>query len=120
MNGRDFNGRTPLHLAALSSTVEIVQCLLDHRAQLTATLEDGKNAIHLACIRGHVEILSLLLGKSKDNQTQWLRPNDDRESLGIDLDDLVLSDGGGEADPMGRRRVAAETQAMSSQNLLLR
>lgn len=68
VNGRDFNGRTPLHVAALSSTAEVVQYLLDHRAQLTVRLEDRKNAIHLACIRGDLEILSLLLRKSRK---QW-------------------------------------------------
>ncbi|KAA8568563.1 hypothetical protein EYC84_007581 [Monilinia fructicola] len=38
VNRRDFTGRTPLHLATMTSTPEIVKCLVDHGARMIARL----------------------------------------------------------------------------------
>lgn len=67
-NCRDHTGRTPLQLAVISSTVEIVQCLIDGGARIVARMVDGKTALHLAAIRGSVEMVSALLGKSEENE----------------------------------------------------
>lgn len=69
-NTRDYTGRTPLHLAAMSSTPEIVQCLVDAGARLVARLADGRTALHLAAERGSVEIVKILLDKSAANEAE--------------------------------------------------
>ncbi|KAF9765246.1 hypothetical protein IL306_002530, partial [Fusarium sp. DS 682] len=67
-NKRDYTGRTPLHLAVMTSTPEVIKCLVDHGARLTARLADGKNALHLAASRGDVEIIKILMEKSIENE----------------------------------------------------
>ncbi|KAM5476955.1 hypothetical protein MauCBS54593_000226 [Microsporum audouinii] len=67
-NRRDHTGRTPLHLATMISTPEIVQCLVDRGARLIARLADGRMALHLAAERGNVEIIRILLHKSEENE----------------------------------------------------
>ncbi|KAL7787534.1 ankyrin repeat-containing domain protein [Trichoderma ceciliae] len=67
-NQRDYTGRAPLHLAAMVSTPEIVRCLVDRGARLTARLADGKTALHLAAARGHAEIIKILMDKSDENE----------------------------------------------------
>jgi ankyrin repeat protein len=67
-NARDWTGRTPLQLAAMHSTLEIVQLLIDHGARLVARLVDGRTALHLAAMRGSLDIVSALLRKSEANE----------------------------------------------------
>ncbi|KAI1811479.1 ankyrin repeat protein [Poronia punctata] len=69
-NTRDYTGRTPLHLAVISSTPSIVQCLVDHGARLIARIADGRTALHLAASRGSVEIVKILLQKSSSNEEE--------------------------------------------------
>ncbi|KAJ3495440.1 hypothetical protein NLG97_g3396 [Lecanicillium saksenae] len=69
-NQRDYTGRTPLHLAVTSSTAEIVQCLVDHGARLTARLADGKTALHLAAARGDSKMIKILMEKSISNEEE--------------------------------------------------
>jgi ankyrin repeat protein len=69
-NIRDHTGRTPLHLAVMSSTPEIVRCLVDAGARLVARLADGKTALHLAARRGDVEIVKILMDKSEANEAK--------------------------------------------------
>ena len=49
---RDHTGRTPLHVAAQSSTPEVLECLVDHGARIVARLVDGMTALHIAAARG--------------------------------------------------------------------
>jgi hypothetical protein len=70
VNRRDYTGRTPLHLAAMASTVEIVQCLIDHGARLVARLVDGRTALHLAAARGSKEMVKALMDRSLANQEE--------------------------------------------------
>ncbi|KAK6436527.1 hypothetical protein LTR95_007279 [Oleoguttula sp. CCFEE 5521] len=69
-NTRDYTGRTPLHLAVMQSTSEVVKCLIEHGARLVARVVDGKTALHLAAIRGDAEIVSVLLRKSEANEEE--------------------------------------------------
>ncbi|KAJ5656481.1 hypothetical protein N7507_008431 [Penicillium longicatenatum] len=73
---RDYTGRTPLQLACISSTPEVVQCLVDHGARLIARMADGKTALHLAAARGNVEIIRILLIKSNENAEAEARKED--------------------------------------------
>jgi len=67
-NRRDYTGRTPLHLAVMTSTPKVVQTLIDGGARLVARLVDGKTALHLAAMRGEVEMVKSLLIKSEANK----------------------------------------------------
>ncbi|KAI9925755.1 hypothetical protein MW887_005561 [Aspergillus wentii] len=69
-NTRDYTGRTPLHLACMTSTPEIVQALVDHGARLIARVVDGRTALHMAAARGSVEIVRILLTKSGQNEEE--------------------------------------------------
>jgi ankyrin repeat protein len=77
-NTRDHTGRTPLHLAAMSSTPEVVRALVDAGARLVARLADGRTALHLAAARGHVEIVKILLNKSAANEAEHEDKQDQR------------------------------------------
>lgn len=65
---RDYTGRTPLHLAVMTSTPQIVQRLIDADARIVARLVDGKTALHLAAMRGEPEMVRRLLMKSEANE----------------------------------------------------
>ncbi|RHZ50985.1 ankyrin repeat protein [Aspergillus thermomutatus] len=79
VNRRDFTGRTPLHLAVMTSTPEIVRCLVDHGARLIARLADGRTALHLAAARGHVKMIRILLTKSEENEEEEARKEQARK-----------------------------------------
>lgn len=70
VNRRDYTGRTPLHLAVMASTLEIVQCLIDHGARLVARLVDGRTALHLAAARGSKEMVKALMDRSLANEEE--------------------------------------------------
>ncbi|GFF56479.1 uncharacterized protein R883 [Aspergillus udagawae] len=84
VNRRDFTGRTPLHLAVMTSTPEIVQSLVDHGARLIARLADGRTALHLAAARGHAEIIRILLTKSEENEEEEARKEQSRKAASSD------------------------------------
>jgi ankyrin repeat protein len=67
-NRRDYTGRTPLHLAVMTSTPEVVQTLINGGARLVARLVDGKTALHLAAMRGEVEMVRSIVIKSEANE----------------------------------------------------
>ncbi|KAI1764033.1 ankyrin [Hypoxylon sp. FL1150] len=77
-NKRDYTGRTPLHLAVISSTPQIVKCLVDHGARLVARLADGRTALHLAAARGDTEMVKILLEKSNANEEKEEEKQDQR------------------------------------------
>lgn len=79
-NTRDYTGRTPLHLASLTSTPEIVQCLVDHGARMISRVADGRTALHFAATRGNVDIVRVLLIKSEQNEEQEAKKEDLRKS----------------------------------------
>lgn len=78
---RDYTGRTPLQLACISSTPEVVQCLVDHGARLIARMADGKTALHLAAARGNVEIIRILLTKSNENEEAETRKEGSKKKI---------------------------------------
>jgi len=76
VNRRDHTGRTPLHLAVMSSTPEIVQCLIDHGARLIARLVDGFTSLHIASRRGNAAMVKAILEKSEANEEEKARKED--------------------------------------------
>ena len=90
VNRRDHTGRTPLHLACLCSTPEIVQALVDKGALLVARLVDGRTALHIAAARGVDAIVRILLLKSHENEEvkeererKVIKKGEDTEITGI-------------------------------------
>ncbi|KAJ5959387.1 uncharacterized protein N7479_006537 [Penicillium vulpinum] len=75
-NRRDYTGRTPLQLACMCSTPEVVQCLIDGGARMIPRMADGKTALHLAASRGHVDIIRILLTKSNENEEEETKKQD--------------------------------------------
>lgn len=70
VNQRDYTGRTPLHLAVMSSTPEIVNCLVKNGARLVARIVDGQTALHLAALRGDPKIVRIIMEKSEANEAE--------------------------------------------------
>ncbi|KPM38970.1 hypothetical protein AK830_g7594 [Neonectria ditissima] len=108
-NQRDYTGRSPLHLAVMTSTPEVVKCLVDHGSRLTARLADGKTALHLAASRGNAEMIKILMEKSIENEEveeerqdrrrkaakaskQNKKEDQDQEGDVMDLDDAESKD----------------------------
>jgi ankyrin repeat protein len=75
-NERDYTGRTPLQLAVMSSTPEIVQILIDANARIVARMVDGRTALHLAAVRGESAMVKALLIKSDANEEKEAQKQD--------------------------------------------
>ncbi|CUG87291.1 ankyrin repeat protein, putative [Bodo saltans] len=54
-------GTTPLHLAAVSGSTELVAALLEHCAAVDARSLMGRTPLHLACRKGHVDVTLALI-----------------------------------------------------------
>lgn len=76
INRRDHTGRTPLHLAVMSSTPEVVQCLINHGARLVARVVDGFTSLHIASRRGNAAMVKAILERSEANEEEEARKDD--------------------------------------------
>ncbi|KAI5807435.1 hypothetical protein DFH27DRAFT_319642 [Peziza echinospora] len=77
INRRDHCGRTPLHVATMSSdSLEILQTLIDRGARLIARLQDGRTALHIAAGRGKPDFIEALLRKSEHNEQEKFEKED--------------------------------------------
>lgn len=76
---RDHTGRTPLQLAVMCSSAEIVQCLIDRNARINARLYNGLTALHLAAFRGNATMVKALLDKSAENEAEEDRREEKRK-----------------------------------------
>ena len=69
----DFQ-RTPLHLATISqntkTSVDLMQCLLDAKADINAVDGQNNTSLHLACLSGNFQKSAFLLGKGADYRMQ--------------------------------------------------
>ena len=68
LNRRDQVGRTPLHVAILSNSVEVGCVLIDAGARMTARLVGGRTSLHLAAQMGQVSLVKKLLERSAFNK----------------------------------------------------
>ena len=68
VNRRDHAGRTPLQLATMCSSPEIVQYLIDHDARIVSRIYNGFTALHIAAFRGQTAMVKSLLERSEANQ----------------------------------------------------
>lgn len=88
---RDYTGRTPLQLACMSSTPEIVQALVDQGARMIPRMADGKTALHIAASRGDVEIIRILLTKSNQNEEEELKKQEKLKQATAEEDATMTS-----------------------------
>jgi hypothetical protein len=80
VNRRDYTGRTPLHLAVMASTSEVVECLVDNGARLIARLVDGRTALHIAAARGDADMVKILMDRSLANEEEEDEKEDARRA----------------------------------------
>ena len=100
-NTRDYTGRAPLHLAVMASTPEVVKCLVDHGARLTARLADGRTALHLAASRGNNDMIRTLMEKSIENEEAEEERRDKRRQAAKSEREPKLSQDSMETDDSG-------------------
>ncbi|CAG8176675.1 unnamed protein product [Penicillium olsonii] len=87
---RDYTGRTPLQLACMSSTPEIVQTLVDRGARMIPRMADGKTALHIAASRGNVEIVRILLIKSNQNEEEEFKKQEQLKEATADKEMVTV------------------------------
>lgn len=64
VEGRDPEGRTPLHVAAWQDHREMVELLLVNNADVDSTDHDRRTALQLASWQGHAEVVKILLERN--------------------------------------------------------
>ncbi|CAG7929452.1 unnamed protein product [Penicillium olsonii] len=87
---RDYTGRTPLQLACMSSTPEIVQTLVDRGARMIPRMADGKTALHIAASRGNVEIVRILLTRSNQNEEEEFKKQEQLKEATADKEMVTV------------------------------
>lgn len=97
-NTRDYTGRTPLHLAVMQSTPQVVKTLVEHGARLVARLADGRTALHLAAERGNLEIVKILMEKSAANEAEEDSKQAQNPKILWPDTDIVIADYGQESE----------------------
>jgi hypothetical protein len=68
INIRDHVGRTPLHLAILSASFDVIQYLFSEGADLRLRMKKGETVVHLAVMRGSLGILRLVMDTLRERQ----------------------------------------------------
>jgi ankyrin repeat protein len=67
INRRDHVGRTPLHVAIISNSVDCASILIDAGARMTARLVGGRASLHLAAHMGQTSLVKKMLARSAYN-----------------------------------------------------
>ena len=80
LNRRDHVGRTPLHVAILSDSVEVGRALIDAGARMTARLVGGRTCLHLAAQMGQATVVTKLLERSAYNEEEEKRKTEEAAS----------------------------------------
>lgn len=70
VNHRDHVGRTPLHVAIISNSVESANILIDAGARMTTRLVGGRTSFHLAAQTGQTSLVKKMLARSAYNEAK--------------------------------------------------
>jgi ankyrin repeat protein len=73
----DLMGRLPLHLAAITGDLELVQQLSTEKSTPASEDHQGRNALHMACRRGETRLVEELLSSAEDVSQLINRPDTD-------------------------------------------
>jgi cytohesin len=73
LDGRDVDGRTPLHQAAYSGDVPCVKILVDRGADINGADDRGTRPLHVAARLGHWEVLDTLCDAGVDLAKKYKR-----------------------------------------------
>jgi ankyrin repeat protein len=68
LNHRDHIGRTPLHVAIISNSLEVANVLIDAGARMTARLVGGRTSFLLAAQMGQTSLVQKMLMRSAYNE----------------------------------------------------
>ncbi|KAF7977136.1 hypothetical protein HWV62_4537 [Athelia sp. TMB] len=66
VNAVDVDGRTPLHWAASSGSIDIVRYLIDQKAEVDKADGSGWTPLHIASSAGQEEVVKELVGAGAD------------------------------------------------------
>ena len=75
VNRRYHVGRTPLHVAILSNSIECASALIDAGARMTARLIGGRTSLHLAAQMGQASVVREMLARSAYNAENSVEEN---------------------------------------------
>src|SRR5271168_4012782 len=64
LEAKNYNGETPLHLAAQWGHLNVVKALARHKANIFAKDQQKSSAIHWAARKGHEEVVEYLIGEN--------------------------------------------------------
>jgi ankyrin repeat protein len=67
---RKINCRTPLYYACQKGSIEIVQLLLNYKADVNVQDENGDTPLYSACLNKHPEIVKLLINNNANVNAQ--------------------------------------------------
>jgi len=70
LEAKNYNGETPLHLAAQWGHLNIVKALVRHKANIFAKDQQGSSAIHWAVRKGHQEVVEYLITQNSKLLTE--------------------------------------------------
>ncbi|KAF8260330.1 hypothetical protein EI94DRAFT_1780506 [Lactarius quietus] len=90
-NRRDQVGRTPLHVAILSDSVEVGCVLIDAGARMTARLVGGRTSLHLAAQMGQVLLVKKMLERSAYNKEKAEEKRKMEAAAGGETDGVRMS-----------------------------
>ena len=66
VNAVDTTGNTPLHLAVLYGSDDLLSLLLEYGAHINAQNKEGNTPLHIACLYGSKDVILFLLEKNVD------------------------------------------------------
>ncbi|BBN13271.1 hypothetical protein Mp_6g02230 [Marchantia polymorpha subsp. ruderalis] len=89
-NGNLGGGRTTLMWACQNGHEDVVKLLLEHKASVMMTSEEGWNCLHYAAINGHHEVSSLIIESCRNVIDSAIRGKESLSSM-LGLTSLMLA-----------------------------
>lgn len=100
LNSYDDAGNTPIHMAALSGSVEVFKFLMDAGADATKIGFYGKSVFHYAAAKGHINLLKYMIFEAlpytllaaldhNDNSAAMVAAASGYEDVGMYIDEKI-------------------------------